>query len=191
MSYFIMGTDLGYRARLPSLYSDFAPQRFSNPDGFTANVAAWQEGLAMAARAGVLSANGGSTVDTLSLKTGEPLLQALETKEWGRPLALRSVIVGTHASESHGLLTRVLINSCIGRINIKAPDDTLAGVHRSTKKHLYSGLESSTVVVPLMGLQAFGGLRLKHISGDSTDRKVCGYGQCRTSWRQGAGPDGR
>ena len=32
--------------------------------------------------------------DFLSLRTGEALLQALETKEWGKPLALDAVIVG-------------------------------------------------------------------------------------------------
>ena len=114
MLYFFMGTDLGYRARLPSLYSDFAPQRSSNPDGFAANVAAWQEGLVMATRAGALSVDGESTVDTLSLKTGEALLQALETKEWGRPLALGSVIVGTHASESCRFVKRSLTSDCTG-----------------------------------------------------------------------------
>ncbi len=86
-----------HRGRLPSLYSDFTPQRYSNPDGFVANVEAWQQALATAAQAAMLPANGGSSADTLSLRTGEGLLQALETKEWGRPLALETVIVGIHA----------------------------------------------------------------------------------------------
>ena len=95
-----MGTDDPSRARLPSLYSDFALQRFANPDGFRANVAAWQEGLASATRVGLLSTGGDSTVDTLSFKTGEALLHCLEAKAWGQPLALGSVIVGIHALRS-------------------------------------------------------------------------------------------
>ncbi|CAF9939735.1 MAG: Charged multivesicular body protein 7 [Alectoria fallacina] len=79
------------RARLPSLYSDFTLQRYSNPDGFAANTAAWIDALTKAARAGLLPSDGADR-DTLSLRTGENLLRSLETKEWGRPLALRTVI---------------------------------------------------------------------------------------------------
>ena len=81
------------RARLPSLYSDFSPQRNSNPDGFAANTNAWIDALTKAARAGLLSSSGADR-DILLLKTGENLLRCLETKEWGRPLALKTVIVG-------------------------------------------------------------------------------------------------
>ena len=83
------------RARLPSLYSDFTLQRSSNPDGFAANTAAWIDVLGKAAQAGLLPAPGNDH-DTLSIRTGENLLQSLETKEWGRPLALGTVIVGIH-----------------------------------------------------------------------------------------------
>lgn len=79
------------RARLPSLYSDFTVQRHANPDGFAANAAAWISVLAKAAQAGLLPAPG-AVHDTLSIKTGEDLLRSLETKEWGRPLALGTVI---------------------------------------------------------------------------------------------------
>jgi len=41
--------------------------------------------------------------DTLSLRTGDFLLGSLETKEWGRPLALGTVIVGIH----------ILLRDCI------------------------------------------------------------------------------
>lgn len=85
--------DHKFRARLPSLYSDFTLQRYSNPDGFAANTTAWIDALIKAARAGLLLSDGGER-DTLSLRTGEILLKSLETKEWGRPLALRTVIVG-------------------------------------------------------------------------------------------------
>ena len=83
------------RVRLPSLYSDFTLQRSSNPDGYAANIAAWTDALSKAAQAGLLSAPG-SERDTLSLRTGEALLRCLETREWGRPLALGTVIVGIH-----------------------------------------------------------------------------------------------
>ncbi|KAM0801760.1 Snf7-domain-containing protein [Usnea florida] len=83
--------ELFRRARLPSLYSDFTLQRYSNPDGFAANTTAWIGALAKAARAGLLPSIGADH-DTLSLRTGNSLLQSLETKEWGRPLALRTVI---------------------------------------------------------------------------------------------------
>lgn len=80
------------RQRLPSLYSDFTLQRQSNPDGFAANINAWQNALAKAGRAGVLPAKGNGS-DTLLLSTGQSLLRSLETKEWGVPLALGAVIV--------------------------------------------------------------------------------------------------
>lgn len=76
---------------MPSLYSDFTLQRYSNPDGFAANTAAWIDALTKAARAGLLPSDG-ADCDTMSLKTGETLLRSLATKEWGRPLALRTVI---------------------------------------------------------------------------------------------------
>lgn len=108
MLYYRTATDTGCRARLPSLYSDFTPQRSSNPDGFSANIAAWQDVLGKAAQAGVLPAYAGAASDTLSFRTGEILLQALETKEWGRPLALGTVIVGTRAQRAGFLGPEVL-----------------------------------------------------------------------------------
>lgn len=81
------------RVRLPSLYSDFTLQRHVNPDGFAANVAAWEDVLQKATQAGLIPAPGNAR-DTLSLRTSEQLLSSLETKEWGRPLALDTVIVG-------------------------------------------------------------------------------------------------
>lgn len=79
------------KARLSSLYSDFRPLRTVNPDGYAANVSAWQKALAGATRGGLIPAPGHGK-DHLILNTGEDLLRALETKEWGRPLALGTVI---------------------------------------------------------------------------------------------------
>lgn len=107
-------TDYGLRARLPSLYSDFTPQRTSNPDGFAANITAWRDVLSKAARAGVSPIHSGFASDTLSVKTGEVLLQALETKEWGRPQALGTVIVGIRAYHSRRFGVEVLIYGHIG-----------------------------------------------------------------------------
>ncbi|KAI9821705.1 MAG: hypothetical protein M1827_002286 [Pycnora praestabilis] len=79
------------RARLASLYSDFRSQRTTNPDGYAANISAWRIALTDATQAGLIPAPGANK-DLLTLRTTEDLLRALETKEWGRPLALGTVI---------------------------------------------------------------------------------------------------
>ncbi|KAI9836589.1 MAG: hypothetical protein M1819_001221 [Sarea resinae] len=79
------------RARLPSLYSDFRVQQTTNPDGYAANISAWRTALSNATRAGLVPAPGASN-DLLVLRTGAELLQELETRDWGRPLALGTVI---------------------------------------------------------------------------------------------------
>lgn len=77
---------------MPSLYSDFSLQRYTNPDGFDVNVYAWYYVLRKAAWEGLLPP-GMSETDILSLTVGGELLSALETDEWGRPQALGTVIV--------------------------------------------------------------------------------------------------
>lgn len=84
------------RARIPSLFSDFAVQRDTNPDGYNANVNIWEEVLCRAAYAGFIAGRDG-TLHRLSLETGPYLLQKLESSEWGRPLAINAVIVGTYS----------------------------------------------------------------------------------------------
>ena len=81
--------------RLPSLYSDFSPQKYTNPDGFDTNVHAWFDVLRKAAWQGLLPP-GIPRTDILSLTLGEELLVALESEEWGRPQALGAVIVGQY-----------------------------------------------------------------------------------------------
>lgn len=98
------------RNRLPSLYSDFTPQKKTNPDGYAVNVAAWEQALNRAAKRGYTSSRGvrvrsGSNVsggatpvkrkktDHLILRTDESLLRDLESSEWGRPAALGTVFV--------------------------------------------------------------------------------------------------
>jgi len=75
------------RARLAALYSDFTSLRALNPDGYNANITSWTHGLSSAARSGVLPSN-----DSLILSLDSHLYQELETKEWGRPLSLGTVV---------------------------------------------------------------------------------------------------
>lgn len=79
------------RSRLAALYSDFRQLRTLNPDGYSANIEAWRKGLADAAKGGHLPSRGASC-DTLVLNLDEELLRALEHPEWGRPLALGTVV---------------------------------------------------------------------------------------------------
>ncbi|KAL8797917.1 MAG: hypothetical protein Q9182_007123 [Xanthomendoza sp. 2 TL-2023] len=79
------------RARLPSLFSDFTVQKYTNPDGYNANVNIWSEVLLRAARAGLVAGQDG-VPQRLSLETGPYLSQQLESSEWGKPLALNAVI---------------------------------------------------------------------------------------------------
>ena len=75
--------------RLASLYSDFRYMQASNPEGYRANLTAWESGLSDAAKTGHIP----GTRNTMSLSTGPYLLQALETYKFGKPLALGAVIV--------------------------------------------------------------------------------------------------
>ena len=79
------------RARLPALYSDFRGLRSINPDGYAANVSAWRAALASIARSG-LAPSRATPPNLLVLDADEPLLRALESKQYGRPLALGAVI---------------------------------------------------------------------------------------------------
>ncbi|CZR63293.1 related to protein SNF7 [Phialocephala subalpina] len=75
------------KARLAALYSDFRHLQTTNPDGYTANLTAWRTGLSSAAKAGVLPDG-----SHFSISFSEDLLRSLETKEWGRPLSLGTVV---------------------------------------------------------------------------------------------------
>ena len=80
---------LSSRARLASLYSDFRYQRSANPDGYEANASTWLRALASAVRAEVIPSQSN---DRLVLHTGDELASALQTPEFGRPLALGAVL---------------------------------------------------------------------------------------------------
>lgn len=76
-----------YRARLPALYSDFRPQRTLNPDGYRANVSAWRTALSNLTSKNLLSS---SSLLVASIDNG--LLRQLESKQFGQPLALGTVV---------------------------------------------------------------------------------------------------
>ncbi|GAB1316737.1 hypothetical protein MFIFM68171_06947 [Madurella fahalii] len=80
------------KARLPALYSDFQTQRTLNPDGYQANVSAWRKALARIVRSGRAPRGRGATADLFVLHSDEQLLRALESKQYGPPLALGAVV---------------------------------------------------------------------------------------------------
>ncbi|KAE8355250.1 Snf7-domain-containing protein [Aspergillus coremiiformis] len=99
---FILSQDAFRKNRLPSLYSDFAIHRKTNPDGFVVNVAAWEQALTKAAKHGYISSTYGQastpskgaqrTRDHLILRADKSLLRDLEIPEWGQPVALGAVL---------------------------------------------------------------------------------------------------
>lgn len=78
--------------RLPALYSDFRPQRTLNPDGYQANISAWRRALSAIASSGLAPTTKGSKPNCLVLTIDERLVRALESKSYGRPLALGAVL---------------------------------------------------------------------------------------------------
>ncbi|KAJ8122410.1 hypothetical protein ONZ43_g1386 [Nemania bipapillata] len=95
---FLLQNDPSFRkARLPSLYSDFRSQQTLNPDGFVANVSAWKHGLSNAALAGHAPSKSPAR-NHLTLELDGALLRALENKQFGRPLALGTVLQEALAS---------------------------------------------------------------------------------------------
>ncbi|TVY37376.1 Uncharacterized protein LOCC1_G005628 [Lachnellula occidentalis] len=76
------------KARLGALYSDFRPQATLNPDGYSANISAWLSALSSALLAGAVP----SSPNLLTLNINESFLKSLESREWGRPLALGTVV---------------------------------------------------------------------------------------------------
>jgi charged multivesicular body protein 7 len=77
--------------RLPALYSDFRPQKTLNPDGYQANLSAWRRAISVIASSGLAPSTKGSKPNHLVLTVDEGLLRALESKSYGRPLALGAV----------------------------------------------------------------------------------------------------
>ncbi|OAQ96554.1 hypothetical protein LLEC1_02357 [Akanthomyces lecanii] len=88
---FLGQNDAAFRkARLPALYADFRPQRTLNPDGYSANVTAWRHALSLLASRGMLSQ--GANANVLILNLEDSLLRRLESRQFGQPLALGTVV---------------------------------------------------------------------------------------------------
>ena len=75
------------RSRLPSLYSDLSLQRHTNPDGYSANITAWQTALTRAALAGQLPSG-----SSFLLHPSDSLLNALSSPQYGRPLGIGALV---------------------------------------------------------------------------------------------------
>ncbi|KAL7958287.1 Snf7 domain-containing protein [Trichoderma compactum] len=89
---YLVQNDPNFRkARLPALYSDFRSQKTLNPDGYQANVSAWLLALARLASDGLLSRQG-SKSSALVFDLDESLRRSLDSKQFGQPLALGTVI---------------------------------------------------------------------------------------------------
>ncbi len=74
------------------MYSDFRYQKTSNPDGYEANTSTWLRALVAGTKAGLVPASTGNKQSRFVLHSGEELSQALQTQEFGRPLALGAAI---------------------------------------------------------------------------------------------------
>ncbi|CAM1511065.1 Fc.00g085780.m01.CDS01 [Cosmosporella sp. VM-42] len=89
---YLVQNDSNFRkARLPALYSDFRPQRTLNPDGYHANVSAWRQALSYLTSRGLIS-HRGSNPDVLVLTLDDSITRSLESKQFGQPLALGTVV---------------------------------------------------------------------------------------------------
>ncbi|KAG7125806.1 hypothetical protein HYQ44_000846 [Verticillium longisporum] len=91
---YLTSNDPSFRkARLPALYSDFRSQRTLNPDGYTANLSAWRAALARLAWDAQLPDPATSTTPPRLLLTVDDSLPAhLQSRQFGRPLALGTVV---------------------------------------------------------------------------------------------------
>ena len=88
--------------RLTSLYGDFTTHEQTNPEGYRANLEEWRNSLIAAARDGVIPPDPHATETSESrfvLPTGDHLLKALETRQFGIPVALGKVVVSFTALE--------------------------------------------------------------------------------------------
>ncbi|CAI6087726.1 unnamed protein product [Clonostachys chloroleuca] len=79
------------KSRLPALYSDFRSQRTLNPDGYQANISAWNQALSHLASQGILSKYNTES-SPLILKIDNSILRHFESRQFGQPLALGTVV---------------------------------------------------------------------------------------------------
>ena len=89
--------------------------------------------------------------DVLSLRTGPELLRALETEEWGRPLALSDVIVSRHVRYLI-LLMRRLTLSLQERCYLLRPDGAPKQFHPFLQKFIPADLDNESSMVVFLGI---------------------------------------
>ncbi|KAL5116478.1 hypothetical protein ACEQ8H_005599 [Pleosporales sp. CAS-2024a] len=80
--------------RLSSLYADFGQQLEVNPEGYHANIAAWNKALTDAARVGLMPQPRGvrdTTTDCLIIRATDDLARALQHPQYGMPTCLPAV----------------------------------------------------------------------------------------------------
>ncbi|KAJ3473379.1 hypothetical protein NLG97_g10336 [Lecanicillium saksenae] len=88
---FLVQNDAAFRkSRLPALYADFRSQRTLNPDAYSVNVTAWRHALSLLASHGLLSH--GANANILILNLDDYLLRGLESRGFGQPMALGTVV---------------------------------------------------------------------------------------------------
>lgn len=76
---------------MPALYSDFRSQQTLNPDGYQANLTAWRRALSHLASQGLLARHTTESSAVVA-KVDGGLLKQLESKQYGQPLALGTVV---------------------------------------------------------------------------------------------------
>ncbi|KAL8942291.1 MAG: hypothetical protein Q9216_001764 [Gyalolechia sp. 2 TL-2023] len=167
----VIGHQDGFRrARLPSLFSDFEAQRYTNPDGYFANISIWKDILCNAAYAGLIQENDSST-QRFSLEIGPQLLQKLESKEWGRPLALNSVIVIKFASPEEVLSPISKEDRAIA--SLKSLMDDINGQIRLLEKRIEALREKANSAVEMKNrFSALAALRSKRSAQSALSRRV-------------------
>ena len=157
------------------MYSDFKQQHAHNPDGYASNITAWVTGLAHAMKAGVVP--GGP--DFLSLRTGEALLRALETKEWGKPLALDAVIVGRGIQlNSFASCAQCLTAIPLGRSCYTGVDDSIINLSYEASQLWAPYLGSPAMVDHLMDDQTIWLHRQDIRNTFISNRTICSVGEC-------------
>ncbi|CAG8978999.1 hypothetical protein HYALB_00009901 [Hymenoscyphus albidus] len=113
---YLQSTEPQFRkARLAALYSDFRHLQTLNPDGYNANITAWQRGLHSALLSGHIPSSS-APPNLLSLSISPSLLRALDTKDWGRPLALGSVV--REAVAKHEWIPEMQFQTCEGVVPV-------------------------------------------------------------------------
>jgi len=80
--------------RVESLYDDLNRLKQFEPAGYTANLDAWRHALLAASKAGVIPSQATNfSKSQFVISTGDQLLKALDTRQYGIPQSLELVLV--------------------------------------------------------------------------------------------------